>query len=426
MLHSVISFSVVTAVCFSWTIGSFESLAGTGAWPTYRHDAQRSGYTAERLGADLAPDWIFQAPHAPDPAWRKHGARMTFDRVYHPVVSGSILLFGSSSDDTVYALDAGTGEVLWTYTTSGPIRFAPTISAESVFVVSDDGCLYSLSLRDGALNWKVRAGPTDSRVLGNTRVISRWPARGAPVVVDGTVYFAEGVWPSEGFFLYAVDADSGQVKWLNEESGSIMPAQPHAGIKEPMGGVSAQGYLAVCKNTLIVPTGRSVPAIFRSLDGSLVYSRGRKHHWHIGGPDVVVFDDYFLNDYLVFNAHSGHQSGRLSDQINKKGRRHWSGQQPNLMVAHPEGLARWTDDGIIWYGWGELAQALAEQTDLHIVAIDPEPSNAEAARKRLRQLGLYGPRVTVLCAELEATELPPPHFRESPLTSRVKIGKSEH
>jgi len=77
---------------------------------------------------------------------------MTLDRAYHPVVSRGVLLFGSSSDDTVYALDARTGKVLWTYTTSGPIRFAPTVSGESVFVVSDDGCLYSLSLRAGKLN----------------------------------------------------------------------------------------------------------------------------------------------------------------------------------------------------------------------------------------------------------------------------------
>lgn len=172
-LHRAVRLFAGIVVCCSWTCGAFDGFAETGAWPTCRHDAQRSGYTAGRLGDDLAPHWIFQAPQAPAPAWRKHRARMTLDRAYHPVVSRGVLLFGSSSDDTVYALDTRTGKVLWTYTTSGPIRFAPTVSGESVFVVSDDGCLYSLSLRTGKLNWKVRAGPTESRVLGNARVSGR-------------------------------------------------------------------------------------------------------------------------------------------------------------------------------------------------------------------------------------------------------------
>lgn len=522
-------------------------------WPTYRADAQRSGFTKERLPAQLAPHWTFRAPTPPAPAWKKHETRMTYDHAFHPVVAGGHVLFGSSGDDTVYALDVGTGRVRWTHTTSGPIRFAPTIWRQSVFVVSDDGCLYSLSLDSGGLNWRLRAGPTDSRVLGNDRVISRWAPRGAPVVMDDTVYFAAGLWPSEGFFLRAVDAATGQVKWLNDESGQVMPAQPGAGTVE--GGVSAQGYLAAWRDSLIVPTGRSVPAVFRRSDGRLVYSRGRKHHWHIGGPDVVVFGDHFLNDYLVFDAASGQQDGRLSTQFKEAdGRRHWSGRQPNLVVAHPGGLvkstgqgllcfdvglanttdrkgqtrsapdlalarewktsyggrslamagttlisagpdqehadgvslididsgaelARWpvegvpdglavggerlfvsTSEGLIhcfgraadappqatagaasahepapggaspqsaWVrrlldeagadrgygvvlgaGQAEVALALAQQSALHIVAVDPDPENVRAARERLRALNLYGSRVSVLQAPLDATDLP--------------------
>ena len=42
-------------------------------------------------------------------------------------------------------------------------------------------------------------------------MISRWPARGGPVVRDGTVYFAASIWPFMGTFIYALDAETGSV-----------------------------------------------------------------------------------------------------------------------------------------------------------------------------------------------------------------------
>ena len=50
-------------------------------------------------------------------------------------------------------------------------------------------------------------------VLGNERVISTWPARGCLVIVDGIVYFGAGIWPMHGTFLYALQADTGEVVW---------------------------------------------------------------------------------------------------------------------------------------------------------------------------------------------------------------------
>jgi hypothetical protein len=47
-------------------------------------------------------------------------------------------------------------------------------------------------------------------LLGNDRMISRWPARGGPVVADEVVYFAAGIWPSEGVYVVALDRSSGE------------------------------------------------------------------------------------------------------------------------------------------------------------------------------------------------------------------------
>ena len=56
-----------------------------------------------------------------------------------------------------------------------------------------------------------------------------WPARGAPLVVDGTVYFAAGIWPFQGIFVYALDAETGEVDWANTGEGITWQAQPHGG-----------------------------------------------------------------------------------------------------------------------------------------------------------------------------------------------------
>ena len=62
-------------------------------------------------------------------------------------------------------------------------------------------------------------------------MISRWPARGGPVICDDTVYFAAGIWPSEGIFIYALDPASGDVLWKNVDSGR--PAYAPTAFRQP-------------------------------------------------------------------------------------------------------------------------------------------------------------------------------------------------
>ena len=79
------------------------------------------------------------------------------------------------------------------------------------------------------LLWKKRGGPAEEWILGNGRLISRWPARGGVVIRDGIVYFATGIWPSDGVGLYALDPATGAVLWVNDTAGSIYLGQPHGG-----------------------------------------------------------------------------------------------------------------------------------------------------------------------------------------------------
>ncbi len=288
-------------------------------WPQYQADAARSGYTAQALPAEMQLVWKREANHAPQPAWigrRFAQSRMKFDWVYSVVVADGTAYFGSSADHKVYALDANTGREKWSFFTDGPVRFAPAVWKDRVFAVSDDGHLYCLSAKDGTLIWKVNGGPEIDRVLGNGRIVSRWVARGGLAVLDDTVYFGAGIWPTDGVYICAVDAASGKVIWCNNNAGPLEIDQPHMGAHS-RGGVIAQGYFAATEENVFVMTGRSVPAVFDRMTGRLRYfhlSRyGGKTPWGVGGGDVVATDDVFINAGFVFDVPSGlryHQIGQ--------------------------------------------------------------------------------------------------------------------
>jgi outer membrane protein assembly factor BamB len=277
-------------------------------WPQYRGDAERSGYTTEKLPAKLPLAWTYRPLYAPVPAWPRDD-RMLFDRAHDVVISGGVLLFGSSADCRVVALDAATGRTRWSFVTDAPVRFAPAIWKDRAFIVSDDGYMYCLSLADGSLVHRWRGGRTDEMILGNSRMLSRWPARGGPVIRDGIVYFGAGIWQSEGIYLYAIDAESGREIWKNDEAGRIYMPQPHGGAMAESG-VSAQGYLVATEGELLVPTGRAVPAAFSRPDGRFRYYH-LQANGHVGGTQTVAAGESFYNGGSAFTLSTGLLEGKL-------------------------------------------------------------------------------------------------------------------
>lgn len=305
-------------------------------WPTYRGDAARSGYTAETIPNQLRQRWAFRLPAAPRPAWPTSD-RIEFDLAFQPILVGDLVLFGSSADDQVYALDAASGRIRWRFFTGGPVRFAPAAWQDRVFVASDDGFLYALALADGRVLWQHRTGPGPQQVLGNERMISHWPARGGPVVVDGTVYCSGGIWPSDGVFLHALDATTGRPVWRNGETGGLYMPQPHGGA-EAASGVAPQGYLLAAGDALIVPTGRAVPAVFERGDGRLRYYHLQKNQQR-GGTRVLVSESKFLNAGALFDLATGEMSAPF-------------GLGP--AVAVPGGVVRAEGRSLASYRWKEV------------------------------------------------------------------------
>src|SRR5262245_39049771 len=276
-------------------------LATASDWPAWRYDAARTASSPQRLPVGLYPQWSRKLP-PPRGAWPDQPA-MQLDTVYEPIVLGQRLLVGSSVHDTVTAYDTDTGKELWRFHTDGPIRYAPAGWEGRVYFTSDDGYLYCVDAASGTLVWKFRGGPTDRKVLGNDRVISTWPARGGPVIADGTVYFAAGIWPFMGIFLHAIDAHSGKAIWTNDGDSCVYIKQPHNA--DSFAGVAPQGPLVVAGNRLLVPGGRSVPACYDRRTGKLLYYRLGENGKRGGGSIVSANDNLFLNGGAAFALDDG-------------------------------------------------------------------------------------------------------------------------
>ncbi len=241
---SIILGMLLTGIFTEWTP------AGRGEdWPTWRFDAQRSAVTPEQLVDNLHLQWTLELPPL-KPAWPED-PRLHFDAVYEPVVVDSVLYYGSSRNDSVTAVDLETGEQRWRFYADGPVRFAPLVFEGRVYFGADDGSLYCVTADSGKLMWRFRAAPNLRRVIGNERLISVWPVRGGPVLLNGQIHFTAGVWPFEGTFLYTVDAATGK-----PVDSKPLAAPEHQVVT--LDDMTPQGYLAASESNLFIPQGRSV------------------------------------------------------------------------------------------------------------------------------------------------------------------------
>lgn len=295
----ILSLAGMLAVC--------AALAYAGDWPMERHDARRSGVTEESLSFPLHPVWVQRGAQPPQPAWPppvKTLNRLDFDYAPVPVMAGGLVCFGSSADDTLRALDAATGVTKWQFTADGPIRFAPQIVGGRVYCAADNGYVYCLDAATGRMLWSFRGGLDASRLIGNGRLISRWPARSGVLVQDGMLYCAFGMWPAEGVLVYALNPETGKVVWCNDTSGAMYMTSAHGG-EYTLSGVAPQGALLAEGDILLVPTGRCFPAAYDRKTGAFRYHdigdhNGQGGTWvAIDGDKIYTFSKGFYSPLFI-------------------------------------------------------------------------------------------------------------------------------
>jgi len=165
-------------------------------WPTYRHDAARSGATPVRIKLPLRRAWQTEL-----------GARLT-----SPVVAGGKVFVATVDSHMLHALDAQTGQPLWQFTAAGRIDSPPTIWQGRALFGSADGWIYCLSASDGGLIWRWQAAPQDQRIVAYGQLESVWPLHGSVLVKDAVVWYAAGrcSYLDGGIVLGRLDAATGR------------------------------------------------------------------------------------------------------------------------------------------------------------------------------------------------------------------------
>lgn len=168
--------------------------------------------------------------------------------------------FVGEPNGTVKCLDAQTGKLQWTAYTGGAIRISPTIWQGRVYVGSGDGWVYCLLADTGELIWRFRAAPQERKIPVYGELLSTWPAASGVMVHDGVAYVAAGISNYDGTYLYALDAETGQIKWQNNNSGHLDA--------EAKTGTSVQGHFLIHDDTLYLAGGNGLsPALYDLHDG---------------------------------------------------------------------------------------------------------------------------------------------------------------
>ncbi len=133
-----------------------------------------------------------------------------------PIVYNGVIYMGQGQD-TIQALDAATGDLIWEYRRdlpdpegiTGIAAVAVTIRSvalyeDKVFFTAQDANLVALDARTGQLVWETNIG--DYRVIGHSA---------GPLIVNGKVISGRACDPAlpGGCFITAHDSDSGEELW---------------------------------------------------------------------------------------------------------------------------------------------------------------------------------------------------------------------
>lgn len=130
-------------------------------------------------------------------------------------------LFIATDADVVVAFTRDTGEALWRYRRDAPSGFyiaehaGLTLEGRRLITGFTDGTVVSLDTHDGHVQW-TRDTLADLPAAASTDIMRFTDVDTTPVVDNGTIYVA-----SFAGGLYALDLNSGSVRWIRSELTGI-------------------------------------------------------------------------------------------------------------------------------------------------------------------------------------------------------------
>lgn len=119
-------------------------------------------------------------------------------------------IFFGSKDGRVYALDATSGHIKWTYRMGKALKIPLATADNTILAASEDKNLYAIDAKTGQKRWQFSTGND----------FQDWPGRVyfGPVVADDNVYIA-----TKDKKLHALDIQTGKERWQFSAGGDISP-----------------------------------------------------------------------------------------------------------------------------------------------------------------------------------------------------------
>lgn len=281
-------------------------------WPTYRHDAKRSGSSPQPLLPDLGKAWEV-----------KLGAPLSA----LTIAAGKVFV-AQVDAHTVHALDHATGLPAWQFIAGGRVDSPPTYWQGRVFFGSKDGWVYCLRATDGALIWKFQGAPNNRQHGANEQLESVWPVHGSVLVENGSVSFVAGrsVFLDGGLRFLKLDAATGKKQaevaytHIDPETGGDFNDR-HKTLQMPVGLndiLSSDGKWTYLRTQKIGGDGKRVdigPVSNNAIEqGAAQKGEGA----HLFAPMGFLDDSWFHRSYWVYGksfsgGHNGYyQAGKYA------------------------------------------------------------------------------------------------------------------
>ncbi|MHC4752265.1 MAG: outer membrane protein assembly factor BamB family protein [Planctomycetota bacterium] len=166
-------------------------------WPTYRQNAQRSGYTPTRVPAALRNKWKVEVG----------------DKITAPTIAEGKVFIASVDEHNICAIDADSGRLSWQFTAGARVDSPPSLNKGRAIFGCRDGYIYSLRASDGELAWRARATRNGQRIVACGQLESASPVIGSVLVQDGIVYSTAGrsSYVDGGIDLHRLDPQTGRI-----------------------------------------------------------------------------------------------------------------------------------------------------------------------------------------------------------------------
>ena len=257
--------------------GNRKTGGGGSDWPTYRHDALRSGRTSASVPVKLKPLWKANV-----------GAKLTA-----MTIAGGKCFVADCDAHAIHALDAVTGKSAWTFTASGRIDSPPTIASGLVVFGCRDGYVYCLLAANGQLVWRFRAAPEDRRIVAYGQLESIWPVNGSALVQDGTVFVAAGrsTFLDGGIRLCRIDLKSGEL--LAESTIYTPDPKTHRVARELVEGFEMAG----AQSDVLSSEGQTLFMRQLSFDRNLKPAPPKPHLY---SPTGLLDDSWWHRTYWLY------------------------------------------------------------------------------------------------------------------------------